>query len=31
MREEGLPWKDICDELGINFRTAKKCLSEPLH
>jgi len=24
LREHGHNWKEICDKLGINFRTAKK-------
>lgn len=30
MREEGIPWKNICQNLGINYRTAKKCINVPL-
>ncbi len=26
MREAGKGWKEICDKLQINYRTAKKCL-----
>jgi site-specific DNA recombinase len=26
MRGKGMTWKQICEELGINFRTAKKAL-----
>ncbi len=28
MRKQGKNWKEICEELGINFRTAKKCVKE---
>jgi len=26
MRRQGKTWKEICEELGINYRTARKCL-----
>ena len=26
MKHQGKTWKEICKELGINYRTAKKCL-----
>ena len=28
MRQEGRTWKEICQKLGINYRTARKCLEE---
>jgi len=28
MRKEGLTWKEICDKLNINYRTAKKAAEE---
>ena len=27
MRGHGKTWKEICEQLGINYRTAKKCLA----
>ena len=28
MKMQGKTWKEICSQLGINFRTAKKCVEE---
>ncbi len=31
LRRQSMTWKDICKELKINYRTAKKCLKKRLH